>query len=95
MVLSETVAYITIFSLTVVFTAFALVIQEGIWRIALKFIAGLFWLILAVEQFFFMGAGSPLIIMGLAYAVFGMVFFFAIINDSLSAKKKGIWDFDE
>jgi hypothetical protein len=72
MVLSDTISYITLFALTVVFTAFALVIQDNLWKVALKFIAGLFWVVMAVGQFFFFGSGSFLMILSLPFAIFGL-----------------------
>jgi hypothetical protein len=95
MVLSETVTYATLLSLTVIFTAFALVIQDKLWRVALKFIAGLFWIIMAISQFFFVGGSSMFMILSLPYAVFGMIFWFAIFNDFLGDKKDRVWDFED
>lgn len=93
--LSETISYITLFALTIVFTAFALAIQDNLWRVALKFIAGLFWMILAIAQFVFFGSSGVFMVMSLPYAIFGMVFWFAIIHDFVSEKKERIWKFDE
>jgi hypothetical protein len=90
MVLSDTISYITLFALTVVFTAFALVIQDNLWKVALKFIAGLFWVVMAVGQFFFFGSGSFLMILSLP-----MIFWIAIFNDFLGDKKDRIWKFEE
>jgi hypothetical protein len=95
MVLSETISYITLFSLTIVFSAFALVITDKLWRVALKFIAGMFWMILAVAQFFYMGSEGFLMILSLPYAIFGMLFWFAILHDFLSEKKERIWQFED
>lgn len=95
MVLSETIAYGTLFGLTIVFTAFALGISGKLWRVALKFIAGLFWIIMAVSQFFFFGSGGFLMVLSLPYAIFGMIFWIAIFNDFLAEKKERIWKFDD
>ena len=95
MVLSETVTYFTLLCLTVVFTAFALVIKEELWRVALKFIAGLFWVVMAISQFVFVGASGTFLILSLPYAVFGMIFWFAILHDFLGDKKDRIWKFDD
>ena len=95
MVLSDTISYITLFALTVVFTAFALTIQDTLWKVALKFIAGLFWIIMAIGQFFFFGSGGFLMILSMPFAVFGMIFWIAIFNDFLGDKKDRIWKFEE
>jgi len=95
MVLSETISYVTVFGLTVVFTAFALAIHDNLWRVALKFISGLFWMILAITQFYFFGSSGFLMILSLPYAIFGMIFWFAIIHDFVSEKKERIWKFAE
>jgi hypothetical protein len=95
MVLSETIIYATLFALTVVFTAFALVIRDKLWRVALKFIAGLFWIIMAITQFFFVGSSSMFLILSLPYAIFGLIFWIAILNDFLGDKKNRIWNFDD
>ena len=95
MVVSETIAYASLFSLTIFFSAFALGTTDKLWRVALKFIAGLFWMIMAVAQFFFFGSEAFLMVISLPYAIFGMLFWFAIMNDFLGEKKKRIWDFDD
>jgi hypothetical protein len=86
MVLSDTISYITLFALTIVFTAFALVIQEKVWAILLKVVAGLFWFVMAASSFFFFGSESFLLIMSLPYAIIGLIFYILIIHDTLKTK---------
>lgn len=95
MVVEETIAYASVLLLTVVFTVMALVVKDKLWRVALKFIAGLFWIIMSIGQFVFFGAASDVIVLSLPYAIFGMVFWIAIYNDFLSEKKNRVWDFDD
>jgi uncharacterized membrane protein len=84
--LSDTISYITLFALTIVFTAFALAIQENVWRILLKMIAGLFWMVMAISSIFFFGSSSFLMVMSLPYAMIGMIFWILIIYDVLKTK---------
>ena len=86
MVLSETISYVTLFAMTIVFTAFALAIQENVWRILLKMIAGLFWIVMAIASFYFFGADGFLMIMSLPYAIIGLVFWILIIHDVLKTR---------
>jgi hypothetical protein len=95
MVLSETISFITIFSLTIVFSVFAIVIKDEIWRVALKMMAALFWMVMAVLQFTYFGVNSALNILSLPYAIFGLLFVFAILHDFLSEKKDRIWKFPD
>jgi hypothetical protein len=95
MVLSDTISYIVLFALTVVFTAFALVMPDKIWRSILKFIAGMFWLVMAVSQFFYFGTDGFLMILSVPYAIFGLIFWAMILNDFLGDKKDRIWNFKE
>ena len=86
MVLSDTISYITLFAMTIVFTAFALAIQESVWRILLKLIAGLFWMVMAVSSFFFFGSEGFLMVLSLPYAIIGLLFWVLIIHDTLQTK---------
>ena len=95
MVLSETIAYVTLFGMTIVFTCFALVISDKLWRVALKFIAGLFWIVMAIGNFFFMGSSGFLMVMSLPYVIFGLLFWVAIFNDFLGDKRDRIWKFKD
>ena len=95
MVLSETIAYVTLLGLTIVFTAFALVICDKLWTVVLKLTAGIFWLVMAISQFYFFGGSAFLMILALPYAIFGLILFFAILNDYLGDKKDRIWNFND
>jgi hypothetical protein len=86
MVLSETLNYVTLLAMTIIFTAFALAIPDKIWSLLLKVIAGLFWFVMAVSSFFFFGSESFLMIMSLPYAIIGLIFWILIIHDSLKTK---------
>ena len=86
MVLSETVTFVMIFGITIIFTAFALVIQENFWKIMLKAMAGMFWMILGVSLYIFMGADATMIVLALPFVIFGMIFIVSIIRDSLKVK---------
>ena len=94
MVLSETIAYVTLLGLTIVFTAFALVIRDKIWIVTLKLVAGLFWMVMAISQFYFFGSDGFLMILSLPYTIFGVILFYTILNDYLGDKKDRIWNFD-
>ena len=95
MVLSETIAYVSLLALTILFTAFALVICDKLWTIILKLTAGIFWMVMAISQFYFFGSDGFLMILSLPYAIFGMIMFFAILNDYLGDKKDRIWNFND
>lgn len=95
MVLSETIGYVTILALTIIFSAFALVIQDKLWRVALKFIAGFFWIVLSVSLFFFMGSDGFLVIMSLPFAIFGLIFWLNILTDFLNTRRERIWKFED
>jgi hypothetical protein len=95
MVLSDTVGYITLLGLTIVFTSFAFVIPDSLWRNLLKFVAGLFWMVMAVANFYFMGPNSFLAVMSLPYAVFGMLFIFMMFREWLNEKHQKPFLFDD
>lgn len=94
MVLSETVVYMAMFALTIIFTAFAIVIKEEVWNILLKFIAGFFWIVLAVSNFYFMGSNGFFIVMSLPFAIFGLIFWALIYYEILENKKNKMWTFE-
>jgi uncharacterized membrane protein len=95
MVLSETIQYVTILAVTIIFTAFALGIQDKIYKTFLKVLAGLCWFVMALIQFYFMGTEAllalPLMFM---YLGIGMVFSFSMLADYLTTKKERMWKFD-
>ena len=95
MVLSETISYVTLLALTIIFTAFALTIQETIWRFLLKMVAGLFWFVMAVSTFFFFGSDGFLMVMSIPYAILGLMFYILIIHDSLKAKRDKPFIFED
>ena len=87
--------YSTLFMLAIIFTAFAISLKDAFWGTALKLAAGLFWFVLAIGQFLFFGVDGAFLILSLPYAIFGLLFFVAIVRDSLSEKKHRQWDFEE
>ena len=93
--LSETIAYMTIFALTIIFSCFAFVMKDSFWRVMLKVMAALFWFIMAVCGFTFFGSSGTMFVLSLPYAVFGMLFIFAILKDFLDEKKERIWKFED
>ena len=95
MVLSETIAYVTLLGLTIVFTSFALVLQDKMWKVVLKLVAGMFWMVMAISQFYFFGSGGFLMVLALPYAIFGLILMVAILNDYLGDKKDRIWNFKD
>ena len=95
MVLSDTISFVLVLSLTIVFTAFAFTIQDKMWNVLLKFIAGMWWMILGVSLFYFMGSGGFLVILSLPFAIIGMIFWFMLIHDFLDEKRKRPFEFDE
>ena len=95
MVLTETISYVTLLGLTIFFTSFALMFQDKMWKVVLKLVAGIFWMVMAISQFYFFGGSAFLMILALPYAIFGMILFFAIFNDYLGDKKDRIWNFND
>ena len=95
MVLTETIQYITVFAVTIVFSAFALAITNRL-AVVLKVIAGLSWFTLSLTQFFYFG-GSQVIAapLSLMFMGIGLFFCFSIVTDFRTAKEKRIWRFDE
>ena len=86
-------SYATLFCLTIIFTAFALTMQDKIWAVTMKFIAGLFWIVMAIGQFIFFGVSGALLVLSLPYAMFGLIFWVMIYHDFLSEKKARAWEF--
>lgn len=95
--LSETIQFIVIFAVTVVFSAFALVLEDKNYtRLVLKVIAGVFWFIMAVTQIYFFGGTQLLAVpLMLMFAAVGLFYCFSIVNDFKTQKHERIWDFDE
>jgi uncharacterized membrane protein len=97
MVLSDTIAYVTILAVTIVFSSFALALgsNEKL-RIVNKVIAGLTWFVLALTQFYFFGGSHPLCVpMMFLFMGIGSVFCYSIVQDFKTEKNDRIWKFDE
>lgn len=95
MVVSETVIYVSVFALTLVFTAFALVLKETFWRFMIRFTAGMFWMVLGVSLFIFLGPASSFIILSLPFVIFGLLFVISIVYDTLKTKHDRPFIFDD
>jgi len=95
MVVSETIGYVTIFALTIVFTAFSFVIQDNIWRILLKAIAGLFWMIFGIVLFVSVGTSGFLSVMSLPFVIIGLIFWIILIYDFFAEKKEKPFRFED
>lgn len=95
MVLSETVAYFSLFSLTIIFSVFAFVMKDDFWRVVLKAVAGMFWIFMAVTNIYYMGSDGMLMVISLPYAIFGLLFIVAIYKDFLNEKKDRVWKFPD
>jgi hypothetical protein len=93
--ISDTISYALLVCFTIIFTAFALGIEDKMWRVFLKFMAGLFWIILAIAQFYFVGSTGFLLVLSLPFTIFGLIFWFMILNDFLGDKHDRIWNFKE
>ena len=87
--------YATLLMLAIIFTAFAISVKDSFWSTAFKLAAGLFWFVMAVGQFIFFGVDGTFLVLSLPYVVFGLLFFVAIVRDSLSEKKHRQWDFED
>lgn len=93
--ISPILQYGTLLVFAVIFTFAAMTIKDSFWATATKLAAGLFWFVLAIAQFIFFGVDGAFMILSLPYAIFGLLFFVAIVRDSLSEKKHRQWDFEE
>ena len=96
MVLSETVTYITLLVVALAFSILALAIKDQGYRIILKIIAGLSWLVMSVTSIFFLGGSALLAVpMMLMFLGIGLVFFFTMVRDFYQEKKSRIWQFED
>lgn len=97
MVLSETVQFVVIMAVTVIFSAFALAIEDKNYtRLVLKLIASFCWFILSLTQLYFFGASQMLAIpLTLMFLGIGLFYAFSIVNDFRLAKHDRIWSFSE
>jgi len=85
MPISETIQYIIIFALAVVFTSFALAMEKH--RITLKVIAGICWFILALAQFILDVAGTFSMPFATLFMAIGLILFLSTILDWTGEKK--------
>lgn len=92
MVLEDSLAYITILVISVVFSSFSLADTE--YRLVLKIIASLSWMIMALTQFYFFG-GSYMLAAPLAffYVALALFFTFTIVTDFRQKKRDEVWGF--
>ena len=90
MVLSLTIAYISILGITITFSAFSLIDTE--YRLVLKIIASLSWFIMSLTQFFFFGGSFALAVpMMMFYMALGLFFSFSIVTDFRQKKRDEIY----
>lgn len=96
MVVSETVQYVTILGLSIVFSVLALVIQENTYRLVLKVSASLCWFILSLTQFLFLGGSATMAVpLAMLFLGFGFVFAASIVTDFQSQKREKIFGFED
>lgn len=94
MVVSETIQYITILGITIIFSAFSLINIEQ--KLVMKVSAGLCWFIMALTQFFFFGVTQALTIpLMFMFLGFGLIFSFSIVTDFKNKKHDAIWNFND
>lgn len=93
MPVSETVQYIVLFAITVIFSVFALTLDT--YRLILKILAGFCWFILALLQFI-VGDITSGFTMGIAFFFMGIgiIFLFSTIQEFFEQRKKGFYDKD-
>lgn len=96
MVLSETIQYITILGITLIFSAFSMTIEREGLRMALKIVAVLSWFVMSLSTFFFFGTTATLAIpLTVMFLGIGLVFAFTTITEWTAEKKDKIWSFGE
>ena len=93
--LSDTIAYVTILALTIILTAFALVMKEdNFWRTMLKLLAAIFWWVMAITTFTFFSS-DMMLVLSLPFAIFGFLFIIALVKDVLDEKHERIFGFKD
>ena len=94
MVLSETIQYVTILGITIVFSAFSFMEFEH--RLTVKVIASLCWFVMALTQFYYFGASQVLAVPFMfLFLGLGMVFSFSIVTDFRQKKRDEIYNFGD
>lgn len=84
--MSETIQYIIVFGLTIIFSVFALTMEKH--ALFLKIAAGVCWFIMAVTQFILGDITSALTLaLATLFSVFGFIFFFSTILNWKGEKK--------
>ena len=97
MVVSDTVSFIVLLGVTIVFTSFSFA-KDGAWGILLKFVSGLFWMIFGISVFYFMGPTSFLMILSLPFVIIGFLFIGMMFKDILTVrtnKRREAFNFDD
>lgn len=88
MAVSETIQYTFLFALTVVFSIFAIFIDEYTWKMMFKVAAGLLWSICSLVQFVAGDSSSVLTIASsLVFAVFAFLYFLSTVLDWFTEMK--------
>lgn len=93
MPISETITYIIVFALTIIFSVFALTLEKN--RLFLKMAAGLCWYVLAIITQI-LNTTSAVIPIALVFFFggFGTLFYISTVQDWLKEKKERKWSFD-
>jgi hypothetical protein len=80
MPITESIQYIAVFGITILFSCFALVLDEH--KLLTKMIAGLCWFIMSLVQFILGGHQGVLTVpFSLLFMGFGLVFVFSTVTD--------------
>lgn len=93
--LSDTMAYVTVIMVTVIFTVFALTIQDAFWKISLKMLSMICWFIMGLTMFYFFGFTFLTDIFALLFVIVGFFFPVSVIKDMLDVKKERAWSFKD
>lgn len=92
MVLSVTIQYAFIVGISIVFSAFAMTLEEE--RLPLKAVAGFCWFVTALIHFILNLPGDAIVYaMTFMYFGFGMMFCVSSVMDFFGKKKDRIWEF--
>lgn len=90
MPISETITYIIIFALTIIFTVFALTLEKN--RLLLKMSAGLCWFILALVTLITNTTFAVVpIALTFLFGGFGVIFFISTVDDWAGEKKDSFY----
>lgn len=90
MVLSDTILYVSMFALPIVFSAFSM--ADNDYRLLFKIIAGLCWFIDSLSVFYFFGGSGLLSVpLMLLFMGLGFVFTASIVSDFKQKKRDELY----